>query len=458
MHRKSLLPGVFLAGISSAALAGSALLDIDTHFGTDGLGRGAFIGNTATLTDSALTADRKVVLAGNVQVALNDQRMGVVRLNADGSTDTSFSFDGAALVDLGFGRNFVSAVAVQPDGRILLAGSASPQGQEQQFLAVARLKTNGQLDEQFGVGGAVSIDFAQTPGDEFDRATAIAVLPDGRIAVGVDVRASNLHSSFAAARLHANGALDTSFGNGGRVVVPHAADINAVPQAMAVDAAGNLLLAGMQLQGTNNSDVEVLRLRPDGSLDPGFGGAGKVVLVIHSGGANQNAVSSVLVQPDGKLLLAGGTQTGTTSIAMLALRLFPDGALDPSFGTQGIARVDIAAAQDSVHQAVATGAALQGDGRLWLSGLALTSQNTTQVALARLRSDGRLDHAFNDSGTFSVATDLATDTQTGLRVMLEPDFAVVAVGGTGAGRQSTDEFAALRLHAVTDRLFDSDFE
>jgi uncharacterized delta-60 repeat protein len=284
----------------------------------------------------AIQKDGKIVVAGHMDdtsfTTLADVGGFIVaRYNTDGSLDKTFDGDGKLHIDTaGADASFASAVAIQPDGKILLAGTAGTRGRfappgDQNDFTVARLNTNGSLDRTFGnrlaIGntrtGQLTIGFG---GDSNEGASAIALAPDGKILVG-GVGGSG-SAKFAVARLHTNGTLDKTFGDGisgdGRfnnllLKTPALRDLSVQPDG------------GVVFVGGSEGNFVVGKLTPAGRLDQSFAGRGHTTVDL---GGNDDA-KNVLVNREG-ILVAGGSG-GKFAMA----RFRANGQLDAAFGQGG---------------------------------------------------------------------------------------------------------------------------
>ncbi len=218
---------------------------------------------------------------------------------SSGTLDSSFGTGGK--VTTGFAGSFdgASSVAVQPDGNIVVAGTTYINGGSD--FALARYDSNGTLDASFGIGGQVITDFAGC----WDGASSVAVQGDGKI-VAAGFAGITLFSNFALARYEGDGALDTSFGTAGKVttdfgLLDHGFSV-AQAFSLAVQLDGKIVAGG---RAFINGDFHSALARYDsfGTLDAGFGTSGKVTIIF---GGSTDGVSSFAVQPDGKIVVAGG--------------------------------------------------------------------------------------------------------------------------------------------------------
>jgi uncharacterized delta-60 repeat protein len=282
-----------------------------------------------------------------------------------GDADPSFSRDGRVLTDIR-GDDTATAVAVQPDGKIVAAGFSSPPGGTRRF-ALVRYEADGALDPSFGDGGIVTTRLGAD-----SAAQAVAIEPDGKIVVAGTASRPETGWDFALARYDSDGALDTSLSGDGRVLTDFGGGADGA-HALALDSDGQLVAAG-----ESEGDFAVARYEPDGDLDPSFGGDGRATTDF-SGFAD--GAYAIALQPDGKAVLAGyATDPPGNDLDRFAAlaRYQPDGDLDSSFGGGG--RV-ITSAPYSVAYALAS----LGDGRLIIAG---------DGGLSRLNSDGSVDASF----------------------------------------------------------------
>ena len=217
----------------------------------------------------------------------------LARYHPDGNLDTSF--DGDGLVQTGFGA-FASANALvlQPDGKLVAAGESRASDGSSGEFALARYHPDGSLDTSFEGDG-----LAQTRFGAFAAANALVLQPDGKLVAAGVTRASDFSSvDFALARYHPDGSLDASFDGDGLVLTDIATRESA--SALVLQTDGKLVALG-----TSVRNFALLRYRPDGSLDTAFNANGRVVTTF---GASEFA-GALALQPDGRLVAAGGSNT-----------------------------------------------------------------------------------------------------------------------------------------------------
>jgi uncharacterized delta-60 repeat protein len=339
---------------------------LDTSFGAGGIVTTALAEDDYFyVTDAALQPDGKIVVVGQVYTATNSSYDVVVaRYLTNGVLDASFGAGGLAIHDLGM-DDIGEAIALQPDGRIVVAAHGYNFSPIQNLYAALRLLTNGALDTTFDGDGWAEASFS---GSDFARPTAIALQSDGRIVLAGYSTVGGVNQ-IALARFQTNGVLDGGFGSGG-VVATSLDTTNASAESVAIQTDGRIVVAG---SASLNFDGWLLaaRYQTNGSVDLGFGTNGLML----SAGAGATAVA---MQPDGRILLAGYVDLDTA-----LFRYDTNGSPDTSFGTGGLVQTGLGPAQDS-----AAALALQADGKIVVAGSAffpVTSDG--RFVLARFLSD-----------------------------------------------------------------------
>jgi uncharacterized delta-60 repeat protein len=301
----------------------------------------------------------------------------VLVLAGPGAVDYAFGSTGTGRLLTGAGgNNAVAAMIQQTDGRILYAGNASG---AQTNSVVGRLLPTGAIDTSFNTSGIRTVDMSPIGADSV---AAIALQSDGRIIATGYATPSAGQQDFGVFRLTSDGALDTTFNTTGIRLI----DLGGTEDqagAVSVMPDGKILLAGETNAGVG-SDLAVVRLNADGSVDSTFGTGGTVLLDL---GATDDAFTSIAVQNDGKILL-GGMSAGQFFVS----RLEPNGSSDVSFGTAGIATTTFDKPINSLS------VLLQADQRIVLAGSVRGGTAIREIALARLSADGTLDATFGTAG------------------------------------------------------------
>ena len=385
----------------------------------------------------AVQADGKVLLGGEVESG-NDRvtDFGIARLNADGTPDSSFGWgDGQVVNDFGNHQDWLGALAVLPDGRIVAAGYGHGLSFGNQDVIVARYLPDGRTDPSFGEGtGRVFVSDVDGLGDGNEFGVAMAIQPDGKIVVAGGHLAQD--NGVLVVRLEPSGARDATFGGGdGAVLTPVQGAGNYVfARAVAVDPAGRIVVTGGQ------TAAAVLCYAPDGRLNPDFGPGGIVVVSFDPTAGATGLSSAVAVDPAGRVVVAGETRRGTAPSDFGLARLRADGSLDPDFGDGGRMITDFAGSDDR-----AAGLVLQPDGAIVAGGTSSSGPTvpptlrTIDFALARYTPSGALDPSFGGDGR--VTTDFGGLLDTAHGVALDPEGRVVLGGESGA------DFAAARYEA-----------
>jgi uncharacterized delta-60 repeat protein len=340
-----------------------------------------------------------------------------VVLAAPGDLDPSFDGDGKKTWDYG-GFDEAYAVAVQPDGKIVVVGAGNPNSD----FAITRLNPDGSFDPTFDGGGTVSINFGL-----IDVGQAVALQPDGKIVVAGFTH-SAVSGDVAVLRLRPNGSLDLDFDVDGSVTIDYGG-VDDAASAVLVQPDGKIVVVG---HGNPNLDVAITRLNPDGSPDATFDGDGTVGVNL---GGDDDGVAAAL-QADGKIVIAGFTSLSQSTVV---LRLLPDGALDASFDFDGVRTISYGGLS------AGTGIAVQSDGNILVGGWGGPSGDFT---VARLDPSGGADTSFAGDGARFV--NLGGD-DSARTLLLQPNGKIVLVGD-----RNEFDVAAVRLN--TDASLDFSFD
>jgi uncharacterized delta-60 repeat protein len=342
---------------------------------------------------------------------------------SSGTLDISFGTGGKVTTNFN-GTDAARAMAVQVDGKIVVAGLAAVFGTD---FALARYNRDGTLDASFGTGGRVTTDFA----GGVDTALSVAIQADGKI-VAAGMATINGISDFALARYNRDGTLDASFGTGGTVTTDFAGDRDQANSVVIQPETDGKIVAAGSATINGISDFALARYNRDGTLDASFGAGGTVTTDFAGGG---DIGRSVAVQSDGKIVAAGRAVISGNSDFALA-RYTSNGTLDAGFGTGGTVTTDFAG---SVDQAFSV--ALQKNGNIVAAGQALINGNS-DFALARYTSNGTLDASFGTGGT--VTTDFAGSGDQAFSVAVQRDEKIVAAGQAVNGSLAGLDFALAR--------------
>jgi uncharacterized delta-60 repeat protein len=414
---------------------------LDPSFQGGGAAITSFPNGPADARAIALHPDGRIVVAGRVGDPDSPEAacIAAARYERDGALDGRFASGGRKLVDIEGASSEAHAVAIQVDGKIVIAGSVLDRKGAGRDFALVRLDPDGRVDLGFG-GGLVATGFGESSDGV---AHAVAARPDGKIvAVGYAADAEGApgpegelrKERFVVARYESDGRLDESFGRRGVVTTGFRGDL-ARAEAVHLLTNGRILAAGFARDPAKEYgwDLAVVRYRDDGSLDESFGDGGRVLVDVEK---TNDFVHAITVQPDGKIVIAGAASDPAGGMTRFLLaRLDAAGRLDPSFGDGGILIVN------GVLGAAAA-VALLADGRMVAAGRAIVHEREerTRFAIACCLADGRLDPAFGTKGMLLVDLGGVLDGANGIAV--QEDGKILAAGTTRGGAV---EFAVIRV-------------
>ncbi len=419
-RRLRLLITMCLAALMIISLTVSALSagGLDQTFGTGGKVTTDFFEGGLSGRDSAsslvLQPDGKLVAAGSTNGSGGGIYTALARYNPDGTLDTSFGAGGRVVTDFGpNGFSRIAALALQPDGKLVGAGTHGS------GLALVRYNANGTLDTSFGTGGKVSTNQSGATEEIY----ALVLQPDGKL-VAAGVRFEG-NSALALWRYNANGTPDSTFGVGGRVTGPFGTGY-----ALALQPDGKLIAAG--------GNFGLARYNANGTLDNSFGAGG---MAAFNFGSSFSVANALALQPDGKII-AGGLFFNNVISQFALARYTPNGALDASFGTGGQVTTDLDNGGNDTLYALG----LYPDGKIAAAG-----NSSGDFGLARYNTNGALDTTFGLGG--KVTTDINNGTRDEARALvIQPDGKIVAAGGSGSSSSFGPlDFALAKVMRITLR-------
>jgi uncharacterized delta-60 repeat protein len=416
------------ASVVAALVAGaisplSAVGDLDSTFGENGLlllPIGIF-GSAAFAV--VQQPDGKLDLAG---IAGDD--FAVARLFGNGETDPAFSSDGVAKVDFFGLQDIARAVALQPDGKIVISGSAE-KSDGTQDMAIARFNANGTLDSGFGNTGKATVDSLGNS----DFARSMVLQPDGRLVIAGGTTDSSGATRPILVRLNGDGSLDSTFGAAGLAVFTPPGFTSSWINDVELQTDGKLVVTGLVL-ATEGSDVLVARVTVDGELDSAFGVNG-IKSVDGTGGDDEGL--SVEIQPDSNILIGGYTRpSGSDPSDALLVRLDSAGEFDSGFGIGGIATAEL----DGDSRFIAL--SLDPDGKFVGTGSLATDDAGPDTIVARFNSDGTTDVSFGNGGVEIVDYGSGADApiSEGDALIRQSDGRYVVVGTNSMGVFSAARF------------------
>jgi uncharacterized delta-60 repeat protein len=395
---------------TSPALASAG--DLDPTFGGDGRVTTNFTNGFDNAAGVTISTNGRIVVAGSA-----DERFALARYRSDGTLDPTFEAGGKVTTPFR-GSAGGNAVAVQADGKIVVAGGTAGSGGK---FALARYEPDGRLDRTFGGDGKVTTNFT----NQNDQANAVAIQADGRI-----VAVGRAFFTFALARYRPDGTLDRTFGGDGKVTT-HFPSGDGPAFGVATQDDGKIVAAGeLDFFG-----FALARYNPNGTLDRTFSGDGRVTTIP---GEGEGSATSVAIQPDGKIVAAGTTDNpheggdtfGPGKFALI--RYKPNGRLDRTFGGDGKVKTKFRGGGQAYAVAI-RGRKIVAMGQ---------SGGQKRFALARYNPNGSLDTTFGGDGRVTTEMGRGETVANGM-----------AIGGNGrilaAGRTGIDARFALARYLGT---------
>jgi uncharacterized delta-60 repeat protein len=390
--------------------------NLDLTFGAGGRVTTDFFSSIDSVAGISVQPDGKIVVAGTVFNS-STYDFAIARYLSDGSLDSSFGSGGKVVTDLFGSNDFGNALVIQPDGKIIVAGSTYRSGTVEDF-ALARYQSNGTLDSSFGSGGKVATDFF----NDCDEVVALMLQPDGKIiaaggAYGGTSFSLSTSNDIAVARYNADGSLDSSFGFAGKVNTDFSRGYD-VGSGVAVQADGKIVVSGTQYVTSTSADFLLVRYGTNGALDQSFGSNGRV-MTDFSGGSD--VALDVVVQPDGRIIVAGSAFITATKSDFALARYNLNGSLDTSFGANGRVTTDFTGDHERGYAV-----ALQSDGKIVVAGQSFSGGTSADFALARYLSSGGLDYNFGLLGRLT--TDFSSLSNDAFALAIQSDGKIVLAG------------------------------
>ena len=431
--REPILLGAALAAFALPAPALAAPPGLDAGFGTDGVATVSF-GGSDFANGMATAPDGKIVIVGSADSGgATHLNFAVVRLNPDGTLDQSFGSGGRRTIDFKptgseSWSDYASDVVVQPDGKIVVAGTSREPTTDNRQMTITRLDADdGSTDLTFGD--------PLNPGVEY-----IGLCDNGTETRGIDRFANG--KFVAGAVCYATAGQDMGWGGLNQIgqedpLITGSIDGASIEYAedVAVTPDGNFVVAGGSNAGPDSPyDILVVRRKgTDGSQDNTFNTNGRNY--VGYGGIDPGDPVSVAVQPDGKVVIAGVTYAASDDMDFLVQRLTAAGSPDGSFsipGNLGAAFVDFGGAESP------KGLKLLPDGKIAVAG-----DNASDVVVARLTGSGALDSSFGVGGRRTIA--LPNDQVADAGLAVQPDGGLLVAGTSGS------DFFVMRIGRFTPR-------
>ena len=359
---------------------------LDPSFGTNGILIDKILQGSTFYTCTAIQIDGKILSAGYTWNGQNYD-FALIRYNKDGTVDSTFSKGGIQLTDFGGTDDKATGIAIQGDGKIILAGMAGNK------FGISRYNTNGSLDITFDGDGLQTTSFGGV-----DFATSASIQNDGKILV----------AGSGLARYNINGTLDLTFGINGKISTPF------ICNNVHIQADGKIIIQG------NNIYCSVARFNTYGTPDTTFGINGMRVLEFTHNTNPTLHGNSLGFQSDGKIIIGGYLETkqkDLTSSQFGVLRLNTDGSDDNNFftGWPILSSVN--------NHDYATSLIIQSDNKILLGGY-YNNDNNEDFTITRYNSNGSLDNTFNGDGKQITQVGLANDRIAALAISESKLYAV----------------------------------
>ena len=299
---------------------------LDLSFGKAGKATKAFGQSYARAFDVFVQPDQKIVAAGHSNNTTHGFDFAAMRFNTNGTPDISFGKNGIAVTAFGKQNNGGQAGALQTDGKIIVAGQYSDGSNSS--TALLRYNSNGMLDITFGRAGKVITPYTK----KSSSANRVLIQSDGKIIAAGNAYQDILNATFALSRYLPNGAIDSTFGNLGKLITPadDGASLDLLAIKLAID--GKIVVAG-KITSDYVDKFYLRRYLVNGKPDLAFGKDGSVMTAFSDDGSC--AAHALAIQSDGTIIAAGYSELDPRRSFALA-RYKADGKIDTSFGTAGM--------------------------------------------------------------------------------------------------------------------------
>lgn len=394
--------------------------NLDLTFSGDGIQFTAIGSGNDVAYSVAVQPDGKIVVAGYATVGTYAD-FAVIRYNSDGTLDNTFSDDGKQTTSVGTLDDGGSSVAIQSDGKIVVAGTSYMTNND---FAVVRYNSDGTLDNTFSGDGIQTTAVGGTS----DYGYSVAIQPDGKIVVAGN-SANGVYTDFAVVRYNSDGSLDNTFSSDG-VQTTTITSGTAYCRSVAIQSDGKIVMGGNSWNGSFY-DYTVVRYNSDGSLDNTFSGDGIQTTNV---GPQSDVGCSVAIQSDGKIILAGYAFGSNWDFGVV--RYNSDGSLDNTFNGSGIQTTDITNNDDYAYSVK-----VQPDGKIVVAGAAANN-----FGIVRYNSDGSLDNTFGGDGMQTTFM----GSSYGYSVALQTDTKIVMAGNYYNG--TNNDFGVVRYLGMSVNL------
>ncbi|MCF8461343.1 MAG: T9SS type A sorting domain-containing protein [Flavobacteriales bacterium] len=394
---------------------------LDNSFDIDGRNKSDFGNDDDYGSAVAIQSDNKLVVAGYTIISAISN-FAVLRYNSDGSLDNTFDTDGKLTTSVGGFNDNATSVAIQTDGKIIVAGNTHD-GSYWDF-ALVRYNTDGSLDNTFGTNGIVTTDI----GGYNDYLNSIAIQSDGKI-VATGSSNNMTYDDITVVRYNVDGSLDITFNGDGKVTTDFIG-YNDKAYTVMLQSDDKILVAG-RTSSFSSIDFALVRYESDGSLDNTFGTGGMVTTDFVGG---DDLALAATLDVDGKIVVVGGVRNPSWDFGLA--RYNSDGSLDNTFSTDGLVITDFGIGDDMAQSVF-----IQWNGNVVATGYAKVG-TYNDFAVFRYHYNGTLDNTFGTGG--KVTTDFGLNNDHAYASLMQPDHKIVAVGGTYSGLSTKVDVAISR--------------
>lgn len=363
----------------------------------------------ATLSAVQTLTNGQIIVAGSLAAnsSFTSYDFFVARYNSNGSIDPSFGTNGFTIIDFSSNYDAANALAIQNDGKILVAGRST--SNVYYDVAIARLNANGQLDNNFNGTGKVLVDVQ----GESDEARTITLQKDGKIIIA-GLSSTATAGNALALRMNTDGTLDNSFGTNGHVLFTFTGA--AYFSSCLVMSDGNIALAGSTIV-LGNSRMAMAKINSNGSAANSFGTNGQAEFLETAG---QSSCAALRYNPfDQNFYLAGMC---ATDAYMLSVK--NDGSINTSFATNGRANFDLGGSE------IFNSFCIDQNGDFLLCGNNYIN-SSYESFVAKLKANGTADNAWGTNGATSI--DWSTANDYGTAMTLQTDGKLLMVGSNNNG-------------------------
>ncbi|MBK8812952.1 MAG: VCBS repeat-containing protein [Acidobacteria bacterium] len=353
---------------------------LDSSFGSNGVAFVAVSTRDDQALGIALQSDGKIIVVGSSRNSTAISDFAIVRLNENGSLDTSFGINGVAVTSVRPFDDIAYDVTIQVDGKIVVCGESGNNGTK--TFGLVRYLTNGTLDTAFSDDGITTVDFPGGP----STCSAVRIQTENKIVATGNVGFGDFSASgFGFVRLNIDGSVDSTFGaDGTRIVeVRNSTRRQNAPNDLLILPDGRILAAGSTLSDSPDSfDFAATRLTPDGSLDSSFASSG--LLIVPFSGSATDGANTILPLPDGSFFL-GGYANGGANLDFALARFSPNGTTDLRFGVNGRVVTPLTDQAELIHAL-----RLDESGRILAGGM-----NNFETTMISYQNNGLRDFDFD---------------------------------------------------------------